>query len=101
MVETVRAFLALAAVAFLASCATPAGTRPEASVANPVLDADFPDPTVIKAPDGLYYAYATQTQRDGRWVNIQVARSAGLGDSPSFLQTISSRPSAWSAAGIL
>ena len=78
MVETVRAFLALAAVAFLASCATPAGTRPEASVANPVLDGDFPDPTVIKAPDGLYYAYATQTQRDGRWVNIQIARSGDL-----------------------
>jgi arabinan endo-1,5-alpha-L-arabinosidase len=45
---------------------------------NPVLDADFPDPAVILAPDGLYYAYATQTLRDDRWVNIQVARSADL-----------------------
>ena len=44
---------------------------------NPVLDADFPDPTVIHA-DGVYYAYATQTLRDGRWINIQVARSADL-----------------------
>ena len=26
---------------------------------NPVLDADFPDPMVLKAPDGFYYAYAT------------------------------------------
>ncbi len=32
---------------------------------NPVLDADFPDPAVILAPDGFYYAYATQTLRDG------------------------------------
>ena len=34
--------------------------------------------TVILAPDGFYYAYATQTLRDGHWVNIQVARSADL-----------------------
>ncbi len=47
---------------------------------NPVLDADFPDPAVIHAPDGFYYAYATQTQRDGKWVNIQVARSSDLID---------------------
>src|SRR6476646_7519435 len=45
---------------------------------NPVIDADFPDPAVILAPDGYYYAYATQTLRDGHWINIQVARSADL-----------------------
>ena len=45
---------------------------------NPVLDDDFPDPSLILAPDGFYYAYATQTQRDGEWVNIQVARSPDL-----------------------
>ena len=46
--------------------------------ANPVLDADFPDPSVILAPDGSYYAYATQTRRNGHWINIQVARSKDL-----------------------
>ncbi|HYR06694.1 MAG TPA: glycoside hydrolase family 43 protein [Longimicrobium sp.] len=46
--------------------------------ANPVLDADFPDPTVIRAPDGMFYAYATQTERNGEMINIQVARSANL-----------------------
>ena len=45
---------------------------------NPVFDADFPDPAVILAPDGHYYAYATQTLRDERWINIQLARSADL-----------------------
>ena len=45
---------------------------------NPILDADFPDPAVILAPDGQYYAYATQTLLDGEWMNIQVARSADL-----------------------
>jgi arabinan endo-1,5-alpha-L-arabinosidase len=50
---------------------------PATSYANPVLNADFADPTVIRA-DGNYYAYATQTERDGRMLNIQVARSANL-----------------------
>lgn len=61
--------------------AAPASTRstPPAQVfTNPVMDADFPDPMILKAPDGAYYGYATQTQRDGRWVNIQLARSADL-----------------------
>lgn len=45
---------------------------------NPVFNADFPDPTVLRAPDGWYYAYATQTNRGGREINIQVARSRDL-----------------------
>lgn len=49
-----------------------------ATYTNPVLDADFPDPTVLRAPDGFYYAYGTQSWRDDRWINIQVARSADL-----------------------
>ena len=53
----------------------PAGS---ATFTNPVLDADFPDPAIILAPDGYYYAYATQTLRDGHWINIQVARSIDL-----------------------
>ena len=45
---------------------------------NPVLDRDFPDPAVILATDGHYYAYATQTLRENGWINIQVARSDDL-----------------------
>ncbi|HWP44891.1 MAG TPA: glycoside hydrolase family 43 protein, partial [Blastocatellia bacterium] len=45
---------------------------------NPVFDTDFPDPTVILASDGWFYAYATQTILDGRSQNIQVARSKDL-----------------------
>src|SRR5215212_11642377 len=55
-----------------------AGAPGERLYTNPVLDADFPDPAVILATDGYYYAYATQTLRDGAWINIQVARSADL-----------------------
>ena len=45
---------------------------------NPVLDTDFPDPTVIRAPDGSYYGYATQTKRSGAWINIQLGQSKDL-----------------------
>ncbi|MEA3040973.1 MAG: arabinan endo,5-alpha-L-arabinosidase [Sphingomonadales bacterium] len=60
-----------------------AGLRPAsdagASYSNPVLAEDFPDPAVLRAPDGYYYAYATQTTgADGRTLNIQVARSRDL-----------------------
>ena len=50
------------------------------SYVNPVLEEDFPDPALIQAPDGYYYAYGTQTLREGEWINIQVARSADLVD---------------------
>jgi arabinan endo-1,5-alpha-L-arabinosidase len=76
------------------------GRRKAAAAAqyvNPVIDADFPDPAVILASDGFYYAYATQTLRDGQWTNIQVARSAdlvnwdhlgdALPDKPEWAQT--------------
>jgi len=41
---------------------------------NPVLNADFPDPAVMHAGDGSYYAFATQTTG----VRLQVARSGDL-----------------------
>jgi len=45
---------------------------------NPVLNQDFPDPTIILALDGNYYAYATNAQHDGKMINIQVATSTDL-----------------------
>ena len=56
------------------ACATPVAK----AYCNPVLDADFPDPAIVHADDGYFYAYATQTLRDGEWINIQVARSPDL-----------------------
>ncbi len=53
---------------------------PAGRYVNPILDWDFPDPAIIHAPDGYYYAYATQTLRDEQWINIQVARSTDLID---------------------
>lgn len=45
---------------------------------NPVLGQDFPDPSVLQAPDGTYYVYATETLIDGQFYNIQVAQSQNL-----------------------
>lgn len=47
---------------------------------NPVIDANFPDPTIVKAHDGYYYVYATNTEIEGKVINIQVARSKNLLD---------------------
>jgi arabinan endo-1,5-alpha-L-arabinosidase len=66
-----------AALLALSSCAAPQQLAPSA-YSNPVIETDFPDPAVLKAPDGYYYAYATQTERDGKWLNMQVARSRDL-----------------------
>lgn len=72
-----RGPLILGFLAALAACATPP-RLPPASFTNPVIDADFADPAVIRDPDGTYYAYATQTERAGKMINIQVARSSDL-----------------------
>ena len=45
---------------------------------NPVFDFDFPDPTVIRAADGYFYAYATQSVVNNIQQNIQTARSLDL-----------------------
>ncbi|GAB2851416.1 glycoside hydrolase family 43 protein [Hymenobacter ruber] len=45
---------------------------------NPVIDDNFPDPTIIRAADGWYYAYGTQTKRAGAIINLQIARSRDL-----------------------
>lgn len=45
---------------------------------NPVLNRDFPDPDLIKAPNDWYYAYSTESDTTKGHVNIQVAKSRDL-----------------------
>lgn len=45
---------------------------------NPVYNADFADPTVIRGHDGWFYAYGTNTSVSGIFYNIQVAKSPDL-----------------------
>jgi arabinan endo-1,5-alpha-L-arabinosidase len=67
-------------VATLATSASPAASRgtPPTEYRNAVLNHDFPDPDVIKAANGAYYAYSTQSERGDKHVNIQVAKSRDL-----------------------
>jgi len=60
---------------FLASCA---GVPPAATYFNPVLGRDFPDPAVLRDADGWFYVYGTQSESQGRMLNVQVARSRDL-----------------------
>jgi arabinan endo-1,5-alpha-L-arabinosidase len=58
--------------------AAPRATGANGVFTNPVFDEDFPDPTVIRADGGWFYAYATQGPVGGGVHNIQVARSRDL-----------------------
>lgn len=81
----------------LASCVSPLSpTASPAGFANPVLNTDFPDPALIQAPDGYYYAYATQTERDGKMLNIQVARSSNLSQWEHLGDALPAKPG-WAA----
>lgn len=72
----IRSLLAAAAL-LLAGCTT---ASPDPAPPGPrlAIDSDFPDPAVLRAEDGTYYAYATQSRVDGRMVNIRIARSRDL-----------------------
>ena len=63
---------------------------------NPVLDTDFPDPSITLAPDGYYYAYATQTKYEGQIINIQAARSLDLVHWEYLGEVLPHKP-AWAA----
>ena len=87
MTSTTLLRIAFAALA-LTSCGGGGGTGPKpdptpactgACYKNAVLNQDFPDPAVLLAPDGVYYAFATQTVNGaGQQLNIQAAKSLDL-----------------------
>jgi arabinan endo-1,5-alpha-L-arabinosidase len=92
-------------LAVLAACGGGGGTQTVAPIdttsqpsaaeyVNPVLDADFPDPTVLRAPDGAYYGYATQTTG----LRIQVSRSQDLVHWSTPAEAMPVRP-AWTSTG--
>ena len=88
----------LAFALLLAACSSGGGvtrvdkTTPTGYV-NPVLDQDFPDPSIVRAPSGTYYAYATQTVQAGARVNIQGAQSADLVSWAPLGEMLPAKPS--------
>jgi arabinan endo-1,5-alpha-L-arabinosidase len=79
-VTSASALSPLVLAAALAACSTAVEWQVGAggTYVNPVLDRDFPDPAVLRAPDGWFYAFATQTHAGHAMLNIQVARSRDL-----------------------
>jgi arabinan endo-1,5-alpha-L-arabinosidase len=63
---------ALGIVAYVATIGSSPAYR------NPVFDNDAPDPSVIRGPDGAYYAYVTQTYVGAQFVNVPILRSTDL-----------------------
>lgn len=51
---------------------------PTAGYANPVLANDAPDPSVIRAEDGAFYAYTTQAYHDVEFITLPILRSTDL-----------------------
>ena len=77
--EGIRRGTCLALILFVAACAQLPMEQPAAALyQNPVMNSDFPDPAIMRAPDGWFYAYATQTTLGERVINIQVARTRDL-----------------------
>jgi arabinan endo-1,5-alpha-L-arabinosidase len=81
MKKYILSFSIIFTLCLLVGCAQSAKTTSTASAnpyTNPVFDADFPDPTILRTTTGWYYGYATQSLVDNRWQNIQVIRSRDL-----------------------
>lgn len=85
---------ALLSAAALASCAS---LEPAPTYVNPVLDRDFPDPAVLRADDGWFYAYATQSTAAGTVFNLQVARSRDLVSWEHLGEALPAKPR-WAAS---
>lgn len=68
------------------------GTQAKTSERNPILDRNFPDPTVIRAADNYFYAYATESIVDGKLQHIQVARSRNLLDWEPLPDALPEKP---------
>lgn len=82
---------------FLNGCRNPAPPSHSggagASYRNPVIDQNFPDPAVIRAEDGYYYAYATNHQVNGERIHIQVSRSRDLVNWEAIGEAMPEKPS--------
>jgi arabinan endo-1,5-alpha-L-arabinosidase len=86
-----QTFAMLLAASTIAGCVSIAEPR-TAAIVNPVIDANFPDPAALKAPDGYYYVYATQGEVDGKMQNIQAARSRDLANWERIGDALPAKP---------
>ncbi|HYH56111.1 MAG TPA: family 43 glycosylhydrolase, partial [Anseongella sp.] len=65
---------------------------------NPVYGKDFPDPNLVKAPDGYFYAYSTQARRESGVQIIPIMRSRDLTSWEELGAALEKKPD-WKAEG--
>ena len=66
---------------------------------NPVLHNDAPDPSIVRAEDGSFYAYTTQSYHDATFYNVPVLHSNDLVHWRLVGDAIPQRPE-WTPPGI-
>jgi arabinan endo-1,5-alpha-L-arabinosidase len=66
---------------------------------NPVLHNDAPDPTIMRAGDGSYYAYTTQSYHEATFYNVPVLHSTDLIHWTLVGDALPQRPD-WTPPGI-
>ena len=62
---------------------------------NPVYGSDFPDPTVQRAPDGTFYAYATGCQAKKSSDLIRWSDVPGVISRPTWNDSVKADGSKW------
>src|SRR3546814_407986 len=65
---------------------------------NPVFNKDFPDPNLVKAPDGYFYAYSTQANHGNGGLVIPILRSKDLVNWEGMGAALEKKPD-WKAKG--
>ena len=71
--NTILRRMTLAAATVALTMTTVGEAQAQATYQNPVINTSLPDPTVMRAPDGYFYLYATENIR-----NVPIYRSADL-----------------------
>ncbi|HEX2240437.1 MAG TPA: glycoside hydrolase family 43 protein [Actinomycetota bacterium] len=69
---------ALAAGGCMSALAPPTAVSQTETYANPIYRHNAPDPSLIRAGDGTFYAFTTQSFYDGEKVNIPIIQSTDL-----------------------
>lgn len=74
-----RSFIFLFCISLCMTAAAQHNAGGAKTYTNPVLNTIFADPSIIKAPDGWYYAYATRTWHEEKtMIHLQIAKSKDL-----------------------